>query len=413
MPEFLRLVSPSDALAKWLSAIPHPGALKVEEVESVDGLDRILAEPIAAPHPLPPFARSTVDGYAVRAEDTFGASPSAPSYMRIVGEVAMGTLPTIRVSAGEAGVVHTGGAIPPGADAVVMLEDTQGVPGGEIEVHRSLGIGKNIIGLGEDVKEGEVVLEPGHRLRPQEIGGLMALGKLRVSVFARPRVAILSTGDEVVPADAEPGPGQVRDVNSHTLAALVRRCGGEPVDFGIIPDNPDALVAEARRAHASTDLVVITAGSSASARDNTAAVVGRLGSPGVLVHGLAIKPGKPAILGVADGIPVIGLPGNPVSALVVAGLMMSPVLRRMTGEKRPRLVATVSARLSANIPSESGREDYVPARLEASPQGWIADPVFGKSNLIFTLVRADGLIRVPPEMTGLQAGSLVSVIPFD
>ncbi len=251
MPEFLRLVSPGDALAKWLSAIPQPAGLKIEEVEAVEALDRILAEEIAAPQPLPPFARSTVDGYAVRAEDTFGASPSAPSYLRMVGEVAMGSLPTIGVSTGEAAVVHTGGAIPSGANAVVMLEDTQAVPGGEIEVQRALGIGKNIIGLGEDVQQGEIVLEPGHRLRPQEIGGLMALGKLRVSVFARPRVAILSTGDEVVPADAEPAAGQVRDVNSHTLAALVRRCGGEPVNFGIIPDDAEVLYAEARRAHAS------------------------------------------------------------------------------------------------------------------------------------------------------------------
>jgi len=413
MPEFLRLVSPAEALARWLKEIRLSPGPRVEETATAEALDRILAEDIAAPHSLPAFARSTVDGYAVRAEDTFGASPSAPSYLRLVGEVAMGSPSTVEVGVSQAAVVHTGGAIPDGANAVVMLEDTQGVPGGEIEVHRSLGIGKNIIGLGEDVRQGEVVLEAGHRLRPQEIGGLMALGRLRIPVFARPRVAILSTGDEVVPVEAEPSQGQVRDVNSHTLAALVRRCGGEPLAFGIIPDDPEVLYAEALRAKSSSDLIVITAGSSASARDNTAGVVRRLGNPGVLVHGLAIKPGKPAILGVADGFPLIGLPGNPVSALVVAGLMVVPVLRRLSGEKRPRVVATVPARLSANIPSESGREDYVPARLEATPEGWIADPVFGKSNLIFTLVRADGLIRIPPEATGLQAGSLVNVIPFD
>src|SRR3990170_673108 len=256
MPEFLRLVSPAEALAVWMKEIrlrPAPGT---EEIATADALDRILAEEIAAPHPLPEFARSTVDGYAVRAEDTFGASPSAPSYLRLVGEVAMGTAPKIQVGGGSAALVHTGGAIPDGANAVVMLEDTQGVPGGEIEVHRSLGIGKNIIGRGEDVQQGEVVLEAGHRLRPQEIGGLMALGKLRISAFARPRVAILSTGDEVVPAEADPGPGQVRDVNSHTLAALVRRCGGEPIAFGIIPDDAEALYAEARRAKSASDLIV-------------------------------------------------------------------------------------------------------------------------------------------------------------
>jgi molybdopterin molybdotransferase len=413
MPEFLRLIPPAEALARWMREIPLSPDPRIEVVPAEEALDRILAEDIVAPHPLPEFARSTVDGYALRAEDTFGASPSAPAYLRLVGEVAMGSKPELSVKLGEAAAVHTGGAIPDGANAVVMLEDTQGVPGGDIEVYRSLGIGKNIIGLGEDVAQGERVLESGHRLRPQEIGGLMALGKVRVSVFARPRVAILSTGDEVVPPEAEPGPGQVRDVNSHSLSALVRRCGGEPTRHGIIPDDPEALYAEALEAKLFSELIVITAGSSASARDNTAGVIRRLGSPGVLVHGLAIKPGKPAILGVADGTPVVGLPGNPVSALVVAGLVVVPLLRRLSGEKRPGVVASVPARLAANIPSESGREDYIPARLEATPEGWVADPVFGKSNLIFTLVRADGLIRVPPEVTGLEAGSTVNVIPFE
>jgi molybdopterin molybdotransferase len=294
-----------------------------------------------------------------------------------------------------------------------MLEDTQTVPGGEIEVLSALGIGKNVIRLGEDIRQGEKVLEIGQRLRPQEIGGLMAIGRLRVSVFRRPRVAILSTGDEVVPAEVEPAPGQVRDVNSHTLAALVLRCGGEPAAFGILPDDPEALLQAAQRAKSSSDLIIITAGSSASARDNTAEVVRRLGPPGVLVHGLSIKPGKPAILGVVDGVPVIGLPGNPVSALVVAGLLVTPILRRLGGDNRPLITAAVPARLAVNVPSEAGREDYVPARLEGSPEGWIADPVFGKSNLIFTLVRADGLIRIPADTTGLPEGSRVDVIPFE
>jgi molybdopterin molybdotransferase len=240
----------------------------------------------------------------------------------------------------------------------------------------------------------------------------MALGRTRVSVFRRPRVAILSTGDEVVPAEAEPRPGQVRDINSHTLAALVLRSGGEPIPFGILPDDPEALFQAAQGAKASSDLIIITAGSSASARDNTAEVVRRLGSPGVLVHGLSIKPGKPAILGVVDGSPVIGLPGNPVSALVVAGLLVTPMLRRLGGDNRPVIAAAIPARLAVNVPSEAGREDYIPARLESSPEGWIADPVFGKSNLIFTLVRADGLIRIPANTTGLPEGSRVDVIPF-
>jgi len=412
MPEFLRLVSPAEALAKWLKALPESASREIENLDTPSALGRVLAEDVVAPHPLPSFARSTVDGYAVRAEDTFGAGPSAPSYLRLVGEVPMGRISDIHLQTGQAALVHTGGAIPDGANAVVMLEDTQTVPGGEIEVLGALGIGKNVIRLGEDIQQGEKVLEIGQRLRPQEIGGLMALGRTRVSVFRRPRVAILSTGDEVVPAEAEPRPGQVRDINSHTLAALVLRSGGEPIPFGILPDDPEALFQAAQGAKASSDLIIITAGSSASARDNTAEVVRRLGSPGVLVHGLSIKPGKPAILGVVDGSPVIGLPGNPVSALVVAGLLVTPMLRRLGGDNRPVIAAAIPARLAVNVPSEAGREDYIPARLEGSPEGWIADPVFGKSNLIFTLVRADGLIRIPANTTGLPEGSRVDVIPF-
>lgn len=412
MPEFLRLVPPVEALARWLKALPESLPREIENLDTPSALGRVLAEDIIAPHPLPSFARSTVDGYAVRAEDTFGAGPSAPSYLRLVGEVPMGRLSDLHVSIGEAALVHTGGAVPDGANAVVMLEDTQSVPGGEIEVLTALGIGKNVIRLGEDIQQGEKVLEVGQRLRPQEIGGLMALGRTRVSVFRRPRAAILSTGDEVVSAEAEPLPGQVRDVNSHTLAALVLRSGGEPISFGILPDDPQELFQAAQRAQASSELIIITAGSSASARDNTAEVVRRLGSPGVLVHGLSIKPGKPAILGVVGGVPVIGLPGNPVSALVVAGLLVTPMLRRLGGDNRPTIAATVPARLAVNVPSEAGREDYIPARLESTPEGWIADPVFGKSNLIFTLVRADGLIRIPANTTGLPEGTRVDVVLF-
>lgn len=413
MPEFLRLVPPAEAFAIWMKALPPDRTPDVEAAETADALGRVLAEDVVAPHSLPAFPRSTVDGYAVRAEDTFGAGPSAPSYLRLIGEVPMGRLPEIQVRVGEAALVHTGGAIPEGANAVVMLEDTQTVPGGEVEVLGALGIGKNVIRLGEDIQEGETVLEAGRRLRPQEIGGLMAIGRTRVSVYRRPRVAILSSGDEVVPAGVDPGPGQVRDVNSHTLAALVRRGGGEAIGFGILPDDPEALLEAARRAQATCDLIIITAGSSASSRDSTADVVRRLGAPGVLVHGLSIKPGKPAILGVATGVPVVGLPGNPVSAFVVAGLLVVPMLRRLTGDNRPAITAAVTARLTVNVPSEAGREDYVPVRLEGSPDGWIADPVFGKSNLIFTLVRADGLIRIPPDSTGLSEGSRVDVVLFE
>jgi molybdopterin molybdotransferase len=412
MPEFLQLVSPPEALQRWLSAVPAPTPGK-ERIRSADSLGRVLASPVVAPHPLPEFARTTVDGYAVRAEDTFGASASAPSYLRLVGEVEMGKEARLTIAPGQAALVHTGGAIPEGANAVVMLEDTQPIPGDEIEVAVALGVGRNIIAIGEDVRSGDTVIEPGTRLRPQEIGGLMALGIVDVEVYVRPDVAVISTGDEVVPPERRPAPGQVRDVNTHTLSALVSRCGGSPRSMGIVPDDFDELLATAARARDEADLVVITAGSSASSRDNTAEVIRRLGSPGVLVHGLSIRPGKPTILGVADGKPVVGLPGNPVSALVVAGLFVPPVLRRLGGESRPQILATTRAVLANDIPSEAGRHDYVPVRLVAGPAGWIAEPVFGKSNLIFTLVRADGLVRIPAEANGLARDAQVEVIPFE
>jgi molybdopterin molybdotransferase len=316
------------------------------------------------------------------------------------------------VGPGEAFLVHTGGMIPEGASAVVMLEDTQSIPPSDVEVYRAAASGQNVIRAGEDVQPGEVLLEAGIRLRPQELGGLLALGLTTIEVFARPRVAILSTGDEVVPPQAKPRPGQVRDINSYTLAAVVTRAGGEPRLYGIVPDRKESLEETARGAHAENDLVVVTAGSSASARDMSADVLAGLGTPGVLVHGLSIKPGKPTILGVAGKVPLVGLPGNPVSALVIAWLTVVPAVRRLGGAKPEAPAGRIRARLTANIPSETGREDYVPVRLAATPDGWSADPVFGKSNLIFSLVRADGLVHIPADATGLSVGSLVDVERF-
>jgi molybdopterin molybdotransferase len=353
-----------------------------------------------------------VDGYAVQAKDTFGASGSLPAYLRLIGEVLMGKSPTLEVPSGGAAQVHTGGAIPAGADAVVMLEDTQLIGGSEIEVHRAAGVGQNILLEGEDVQQGDVVLEPGTVLRPQEVGGLMALGMTSISVAVSPRVGILSSGDEVVPPEMEPGPAQVRDINSHTLSAIIDRLGGNPILRGIVPDQHDALFEVVKQAYKEDDLIVITAGSSVSARDITGDVIQSLGEPGVLVHGISIKPGKPTILAIADDIPLIGLPGNPVSALVVGTLILAPLIRRFLGLQRVLPAPKVAARLSVNVVSQAGREDYIPVRLQESEEGTIAEPVFGRSNLIFTLVRADGLIQIPPDSTGLSAGTEVLVTLF-
>jgi molybdopterin molybdotransferase len=415
MPEFLELLPPEQALQTLLDNLPVQ--IEPEEVQGEDALGRVTAEDVLAPHPLPSFARSTVDGYAVRAADTHGAGESLPAYLQIAGEVPMGAAPDFSIAAGQCALIHTGGMLPGGADAVVMVEHTQSVREDEVEVLRAVAAGDNVVKVGEDVAEGEQVIPAGTRLRPAEIGGLMALGVKRVPVARRPKVGILSTGDEVVPPEAEIGPGQVRDVNSYTLGALVEQAGGAAVRYGIIPDREADLRSSTRRALAECDLVVITAGSSASARDLTSQVINELGPPGVLVHGVDVRPGKPTILAIcrdaASGRarPVIGLPGNPVSALVIAGLFVVPVIGALMGLKaRPR--TSVPARLALNLASQAGREDWVPVQLLREAGGYRAEPIFGKSNLIFTLARADGLLRIPPDATGLDAGEVVEVFLF-
>ena len=410
MPEFLELANPNEALRTFLEAI-H-GSPRAERVRTEDTLDRVLLRDVVAPSPLPPFPRTTVDGYAVRASDTFGASPGMPSYLKVVGEILMGTVPELEVGEGQAVVIHTGGMLPSGADAVVMIEDTQAVDDTEIEVLKPVADGQNVLQEGEDVQPGDVVIQAGTRIRAQEIGGLLALGFGEVEVAEVPRVAILSTGDEVVPPSEEPAPGQVRDINSYTLSALVERAGGRPVRYGIIPDNAEALETIAKQAHSEHHMLLITAGSSVSERDITADVIAELGEPGILVHGIALRPGKPTILSLCDGVPVVGLPGNPVSALVVAGLFVLPAIRKLQGYRGPEWSPTISASLQTNVSSVAGREDWLPCRLIVTPDGLEAEPVYGRSNLIFTLVRADGLVRIPAASTGLDAGEEVEVRLF-
>lgn len=408
MPEFLELLPPAEALALLLKHLPPPGP-KIEIVNLTDALGRTSAQPIYSSEPLPAFSRSAVDGFAVRARDTFGASESLPAYLTLVGEVPMGSAPGFLLNPGQAALIHTGGMLPEGADAVVMLEYTQYSRPGEVEILRAAAPGENVLFAGEDVQSGEEVLAGGVRLRPAEIGGLAALGILEVPVTAPPRVGILSSGDEVIPPEQTPAPGQVRDVNSYTLSALAAASGARPQRYGIVPDNPEALNQNLRQALDENDLVVITAGSSASTRDFTAEIISRAGKPGVLVHGVNVKPGKPTILAVCDGKAVIGLPGNPVSALVIARLFVVPVIEHYLGISVSRPRPAIQARLAVNVPSQAGREDYLPVRLIHQEGTWMAEPIFYKSNLIFTLARADGLLKIPADATGVEAGSLVSV----
>ncbi len=408
MPEFLELLPPTLALRKVLDLLPG-GRLKSERVSTVEALARVTAAPVYSPESLPAFDRSTVDGYAVRASDTFGASDTLPMYLQLANEVPMGQAPAFRLDPGQAASIHTGGMLPEAADAVVMLEMTQAARPGEIEVLKAVASGENTLKAGEDVKQGEEVIPAGVRLRPAEIGGLMALGLLEVDVACRPRVGILSSGDEIVSPQNVPLAGQVRDVNSFSLAALVEQSGAAPVFYGVIPDRAQILQETLRRALDECDMVVITAGSSASSRDLTAGVIQQMGAPGVLVHGVNVKPGKPTILAVCAGKPVIGLPGNPVSALVIAGIFVVPVIERLLGLAASPARASIPARLSINLASQAGREDWVPVRLIETPGGHVADPIFYKSNLIFSLARADGLVHIPADASGIETGATVLV----
>ena len=431
MPEFLTLLPPDEARALLLSHLPS-GTAGSDSLDSLLALGRVTAEDILAPHPLPEFPRSSVDGYAVRASDTFGASESLPAYLTLLGEIPMGAPAELSLAPSQCALIHTGGMLPANADAVVMLEYTQSinredhhkkismdrVVKSEIEILRPVAVGENVIAIGEDVRAGQVVIPRGASLREAEIGGLMALGITSLRVVRKPRVGLISSGDEVVEPNQPAGPGKVRDVNAYTLSALVTRAGGEPVRYGIVRDDFAALQAMAQKALAECDAVIITAGSSASTRDMTADVIRSLGAPGVLVHGINTRPGKPTILGVANSKAVIGLPGNPVSALVNGFLFVVPVIEKLLG-LNPRPRPAVMARLTVNLPSQAGREDWWPVRLlPPSPQagggaeseGRRADPIFGKSNLIFSLASADGLLRIPPDATGISAGEIVEVM---
>jgi molybdopterin molybdotransferase len=408
--ELFNVRTPADALETLLARLPTPVA--TENVPTRDALDRVLAQDLRSPADLPTFRRSTMDGFAVRAADTFGATEGLPAYLELVEEVFMGQVPTCPLESGECARISTGGMLPDGSDAVVMVEQTQEVGPTTIEAMRAVAPGENVVQVGEDVRAGDPMLRRGHVLRPQDLGGLVAMGINTVLVARRLRVAIVSGGDELVDPEQMPAAGQIRDINSSTLAALVTRGGHEPVLAGVFPDEYAALRNASAQALAESDVLILSAGSSVSARDMTAQVVDSLGQPGVLVHGVSLKPGKPTILAVCGDKAVFGLPGNPVSCMVTYDLFVAPTLAYLMGAAAPPR-RIISARLTRNIASATGREDYIQVRLDRRADGGLdAVPIFGKSNLIFTLVRADGMLKIPLDAGGLNAGAEVEVVLF-
>ena len=387
----------------------------IEEVDIKTALHRVLAEGIVAPANLPGFNRSTMDGYAIRAEDSFGATDSLPSYLTIIGEIKMGVIPEFKINPEEAVKISTGGMLPEGANAVMMVEYTEQIDDTTIEARRTISPWENVVREDEDLKKGEIILRKGDRLRPQDIGVLAGIGKTNIKIYKKPKIAIISTGNEIIPAEGEPRIGQVRDINSYTLGVCIEEAGGVPVYRGIIKDEVILLEQEIKKTikEDKVEAVIISGGSSVGVRDVTLEVLNKLGKPGVLIHGVSVKPGKPTILAIADNRPIFGLPGHPVSAMIIFDLFVRPLISWLQGgEYNYNSAKEIGAELTCNIGSDSGREDYVRVFVYKEGERFYAEPILGKSGLISTMVRASGLIKIGLNIEGLEKGSKVVVKLF-
>lgn len=394
--ELLRTFQPTDA-----------EVLPLEEC-----LGRILAEDILSGEDIPALDRSCMDGYALRAADTFGASEGNPAYVELVRSAAIDEVVSRPLRSGECMGIATGGSLPPGADAVLMVEHTQMLGDSTVEIRKTVTPGENVMLRGEDVGQGQVALPAGRRLRPQDVGLMAAIGRLSASVYRRPRCGIISTGDELVPVESTPRPGQIRDVNSHTLACMARQAGAQARSLGLVPDRREELESALVRSLAENDAVFISGGSSIGTRDLTIEVLESLADSEILAHGVSISPGKPTILARVGGKPVLGLPGQVTSAQIVMLVFGQPLLEHLGGDVGafdPARRIMRPARLGANLSSKPGREDYVRVRLEEQNGELVAVPRLGKSGLLRTMLDADGLVCLPASLEGMRAGQDVDV----
>jgi molybdopterin molybdotransferase len=404
-------VRTSEEVFEILKGFSHCGE---ESVSLQEALGRVLSGEITAPEDLPEFSRSTMDGYAVRAKDTFGATESLPALLETAGEVIMGQAPTGMVTPGMAIRISTGGMMPEGADAVVMIEYCHSLDERTIEVSRAVSPLENVIRPGDDLKKGTLIFKKGFILRPQDLGLLAGLGIERITVFKRPKVAIISTGDEVVPIDRRPVPGQVRDINSYTLSAFCASAGAIPISLGLCKDNFSDLKEMVANGLEAADTVWISGGSSVGARDITVQVLESFPGMELLVHGISISPGKPTIIARIGDKAVFGLPGHVASAMVVTEVFLTPFLAGLSGDAEAFENGHfyIKAELARNIESASGRDDYIRVKLIKRDGRYFAEPVFGKSGLISTLVEAQGLVKIDRNTEGLYQGQVVNVLLF-
>lgn len=413
---FFRVVTPAEAR----EAFSKISAVGTEEVPVEECAARVLGETLHVPEDQPSFHRAHMDGYAVRARDTFGASSSIPAYLKLAGAVEMGKAPEVGLRRGCAMRIATGGMLPEGSDSVVMIEYTEEVAGGQVEVQRAVSPWEHVIRIGEDIAAGAEVFPAGRRLRPHDVGALTGIGVTRVTVHRRPRVALIGTGDEIVDPSVTPAPGQVRNVNQYSLNAMARDAGADILDLGVCPDQPDTFEKLLHRGLAEADAVWVSGGSSVGTKDMTLDVIARVPRCEIAFHGISVAPGKPTILATVsrdDGTlqPILGLPGHPVSALVIGGVFGIPLIRLQGGEPprgafSPR--NTARARLARNIDSSPGREDYVRVRLSGDGPDRVAEPLPGKSGAVFSLVHADGYVVVDLNREGIEAGEEIEVVLF-
>ena len=406
MKEFFKVTDLETAL-KWPDMFPTTE----KEIQPLDkALGRVLSHDILADINVPDFPRAIMDGYAVNASSTFGASEGNPAYLNVVDDIAMGEAPDKSIRPGEAAKISTGGMLPKGTDSVVMIEHTDAIDDITIEVYRSVAPGQHMIQIGEDLQANAIILSHGQRLRPQEVGILAALGIETVSVYRQPVVAIVSTGDEIVPVTDTPARGQIRDINSYTLAGQVIQAGGIPMGMGIVKDDFNALDQICRTAIEQSDVIFVSGGSSVGMRDYTIEVLEKLPNSEILAHGISISPGKPTILARVGHKLFCGLPGHVASAMVVFHVLIRPFLEHIGGRNpafdRPRICY---ARLQRNLASKQGRVDCIRVRLHQEADQLIAEPILGKSGLIRTMMEADGLVRIDKNTEGLDKGTIVAV----